>query len=305
MTDVRKSRRTRLPKASSMLLTDQRRRKDGTQIWKLAYPSVFDPDHSKRPGSICVPGTNDLQHTRRESPKELSRPLARERDITSRSESRCRRQLYKAGGAFSLSRRLLLASAASNPTTVLSARVFSARVTPTASHCASCLFSSRLGSRFDSRSNPSEIARALPGPAPPLSRFSRHGEGKDYTLAFGVGVVTRAVLCMTKYRTFGSSWFRLKPKRDPPFPLRDLLGSRRQVRADTRRSLTLVRDLLPNPHSCSGYNHQRRLPIDVDAGTRTDCARSTKPRAKDPVQYAETQTHTCAHDRRADYLIAR
>ena len=118
MTDVRKSRRTRLPKASSMLLTDQRRRKDGTQIWKLAYPSVFDPDHSKRPGSICVPGTNDLQHTRRESPKELSRPLARERDITSRSESRCRRQLYKAGGAFSLPRRLLLASAASNPTTV-------------------------------------------------------------------------------------------------------------------------------------------------------------------------------------------
>lgn len=208
MTDVRKSRRTRLPKASSMLLTDQRRRKDGTQIWKLAYPSVFDPDHSKRPGSICVPGTNDLQHTRRESPKELSRPLARERDITSRSESRCRRQLYKAGGAFSLPRRLLLANAASNPTTVLSARVFSARVIPTASHCASCLFSSRLGSRFDSRSNPSEIARALPGPAPPLSRFSRHGEGKDYTLAFGVGVVTRAAFCVytTKCRRKAASW---------------------------------------------------------------------------------------------------
>lgn len=208
MTDVRKSRRTRLPKASSMLLTDQRRRKDGTQIWKLAYPSVFDPDHSKRPRSICVPGTNDLQHTRRESPKELSRPLARERDITSRSESRCRRQLYKAGGAFSLPRRLLLASAASNPTTVLSARVFSARVIPTASHCASCLFSSRLGSRFDSRSNPSEIARALPGPAPPLSRFLRHGEGKDYTLAFGVGVVTRVAFCVynTKCRRKAASW---------------------------------------------------------------------------------------------------
>lgn len=234
MTDVRKSRRTRLPKASSMLLTDQRRRKDGTQIWKLAYPSVFDPDHSKRPGSICVPGTNDLQHTRRESPKELSRPLARERDITSRSESRCRRQLYKAGGAFSLPRRLLLASAASNPTTVLSARVFSARVIPTASHCASCPLSSRLGSRFDSRSNPSEIARALPGPAPPLSRFSRHGEGEDYTRAFGVGVVTRAAFCGTKCRTLGSSWFRPLPKHDPPFSLRDLPGSRRQVRVDTR-----------------------------------------------------------------------
>ena len=267
MTDVRKSRRTRLPKASSMLLTDQRRRKDGTQIWKLAYPSVFDPDHSKRPGSICVPGTNDLQHTRRESPKELSRPLARERDITSRSESRCRRQLYKAGGAFSLPRRLLLASAASNPTTVLSARVFSARVIPTASHCASCLFSSRLGSRFDSRSNPSEIARALPGPAPPLSRFSRHGEGKDYTLAFGVGVVTRVAFCMTKCRTFGSSWFRPQPKHDPQFPLRDLPGSRRQVRAEARRSFTLVREQSATLRSRAGYNHPRRLPIDVDAGS--------------------------------------
>lgn len=122
-----------------MLLIVQRKRKDGTQIWKLAYPSVFDPDHSKRPGSICVPGTNDLQHIRRESPKKLSWPLARERDITSRSESRCRRQLYKAGGAFSLPRRLLLASAASNLTTVLSARVFSSRVIPTASLCAPSL----------------------------------------------------------------------------------------------------------------------------------------------------------------------
>lgn len=140
MTAIRGSRRTRLPKASSTLLIDQLRRRDGTQIWKLAYPSVFDLDHSKRPGSICVPGTNDSQHVRRESPKKLSRPLARERDITSRSESRCRRQLYKAGGAFSLPRRLLLASAASNPTTVLSARVFAARVIPTASLCASCLF---------------------------------------------------------------------------------------------------------------------------------------------------------------------
>lgn len=196
MPAIRKNRRTRLPKASSMLLIVQRKRKDGTQIWKLASPSVFDPDHSKRPGPICVPGTNDLQHIRRESPKKLSRPLARERDITSRSESRCRRQLYKAGGAFSLPRRLLLASAASNLTTVLSARVFS----PSRhSHCVALrveLASSRLGSRFDSRSNPSEIARALPGPAPPLSRFSRHGEGEDYTRAFGVGVVTRVVLCV-------------------------------------------------------------------------------------------------------------
>lgn len=83
MTAIRKNRRTRLPKASSILLIDQRKREDGTQIWKLACPSVFDPDHSKRPGSICVPDTNDSQLTRRESPKKLSRPLARERDITS------------------------------------------------------------------------------------------------------------------------------------------------------------------------------------------------------------------------------
>lgn len=208
MAAIRKNRRTRLPKVSSTLLIVQRKRKDGTQIWKLAYPSAFDPDHSKRPGSICVPGTNDSQRTRRESPKKLSRPLARERDITSRSESRCRRQLYKAGGAFSLPRRLSLASAASNATTVLSARAFSARVIPTVSLCASCLFLLAWGSRFDSRSNPSEIARALPGPAPPLSRFSRHGEGEDYTRAFGVGVVTRVAFCMTKCRTVGSSWFR-------------------------------------------------------------------------------------------------
>ena len=140
--------------------------------------------------------------------KELSRPLARERDITSRSEPRCRRQLYKAGGAFSLPRRLLLASAASNPTTALSARVFSAGVIPAASLCAPRPFHSRLGLRFDSRSNPSEIARALPGPAPPLSRFSRHGEGEDYTRAFGVGVVTRVAFCMTKCQTFGLPWFR-------------------------------------------------------------------------------------------------
>ena len=166
MPAIRKNRRTRLPKASSMLLIDQRKRKDGTQIWKLAYPSVFDPDHSKRPGSICVPGTNDLQHTRRESPKKLSRPLARERDITSRSESRCRRQLYKAGGAFSLPRRLLLASAASNPTTVLSARVFSARAIPTASLCASCLFLLA----WDRVSIPARTRQKSPGlcPDPPL-----------------------------------------------------------------------------------------------------------------------------------------
>ena len=231
MTAIRKSRRTRLPKASSMLLTDQRRRKDGTQIWKLAYPSVFDPDHSKRPGSICVPGTNDLQHTRRESPKELSRPLARERDITSRSESRCRRQLYKAGGAFSLPRRLLLASAASNPTTVLSARVFSARVIPTASHCASCLFSSRLGSRFDSCSNPSEIARALPGPAPPLSRFSRHGEGEDYTRTFGAGCSHKSRILCIHHKMPPQSGVLAPSEHDPSFPLRDLPSSRRQVRA--------------------------------------------------------------------------
>lgn len=200
-----------------------------------------------------------------------------------------------------------LASVASNPTTALTARFLfdrgivsiSARSRATRSLAHACARASiPVRTRY-------EPGWAPPRPAPPLSRFRVTGRVRTTRAPSVRVVVTRAVLCMTKYRTFGSSWFRLKPKRDPPFPLRDLLGSRRQVRAEARRSLTLVRDLLPNPHSCSGYNHQRRLPIDVDAGTRTDCARSTKPRAKDPVQYAETQTHTCAHDRRADYLIAR
>ena len=98
--------------------------------------------------------------------KELSRPLARERDITSRSESRCRRQLYKAGGALSLPRRLLLASAASNPITVLSARVFSAGVIPTASLCASYPFLLA----WDRVSIPARTRQRSPGlcPDPPL-----------------------------------------------------------------------------------------------------------------------------------------
>lgn len=108
---------------------------------------------------------------------------------------------------------------------------------------------------------------ALPRPAPPLSRFSRHGEGEDYTRAFGVGVVTRVAFCMTKCRTFGSSWFRPQPKHDPQFPLRDLPGSRRQVRAEARRSFTLVREQSATLRSRAGYNHPRRLPIDVDAGS--------------------------------------
>lgn len=110
--------------------------------------------------------SNDSQHTRRESPKKLSRPLARERDITSRSEPRCRRQLHKAGRVFSLPRRLLLASAASNPTTVLSARVLSARVIPTASLCASCLFLLA----WDRASIPARTRQKSPGlcPDPPL-----------------------------------------------------------------------------------------------------------------------------------------
>lgn len=98
--------------------------------------------------------------------KELSRPLARERDITSRSEPRCRRQLYKAGGAFSLPRRLLLASAASNPTTALSARVFSACIVPTVTLCASC----PIHDARDCISIPVRTRQRSPGlcPDPPL-----------------------------------------------------------------------------------------------------------------------------------------
>ena len=196
MTAIRKSRRTRLPKASSMLLTDQRKRKDGTQIWKLAYPSVFDPDHSKRPGSICVPGTNDLQHTRRESPKELSRPLARERDITSRSESRCRRQLYKAGGAFlcpvgfylraQRATRLLFFPHGSSPLASFPLRRIARRVLfLLAWYCVSI---------------PARTRRKTPGLCPdpplPLAAFRVTGRVRTTRAPSVRVVVTRAVLCV-------------------------------------------------------------------------------------------------------------
>ena len=166
----------------------------------------------------------------------------------------------------SLRLRPRLASAASNPTPVLSTRVFSAGVIPTASLCASCPFHSRLGSRFDSRSNPSEIARALPGPAPPLSRFSRHGEGEDYTRAFGVGVVTRVAFCVynTKCRRKAASWLlRSMTLRSHFGTCLALAGKCAQKRAI--RSLSFARKAEPFALA-SGYNHSRQLPIDTNAG---------------------------------------
>lgn len=235
MTAIRKSRRTRLLKVSSMLLTDQRKRKDGTQIWKLAYPSVFDPDHSKRPGSICVPGTNDLQHTRRESPKELSRPLARERDITSRSESRCRRQLYKAGGAFSLpvgfylraqrATRLLFFPRESSPLASFPLRRIARRVF--------------FLLAWDRVSIPARTRQKSPGLCPdpplPLAAFRVTGRVRTTRAPSVRVVVTRAAFCMTKCRTVGSSWFRPKPKHDPSLSLRDFSRSRGKVATVSRR----------------------------------------------------------------------
>lgn len=127
-------------------------------------------------------------------------------------------------------------------------------------------FTSRLGSRFDSRSNPSEIARALPGPAPPLSRFSRHGEGKDYTRTFGAGCSHKSRILCIQHKMPPQSGVLTPSEHDPPFPLRDLPGSRRQVRAEARRSLTLVREQSATLRSRAGYNHSRRLPIDTNAG---------------------------------------
>ena len=140
-----------------------------------------------------------------------------------------------------------LASAASNPTTALTARLLFDRgmVFTAATFRASCpLVSDSL-----------------------LSRFRATGMVRTTRAPLVRVVVTRVAFCGTKCRTFGSPWFRLVPKHDPPFPLRDLPGSRWQVRAEARRSLTLVRGQRATLRSRTGYNHQRRLPIDVDAGT--------------------------------------
>ena len=146
-----------------------------------------------------------------------------------------------------------LASAASNPTTVLTARL---------------LFDRSAGfPRSEVRKNRHEPGWAPPRPAPPLSRFRATGRVRTTRAPSVRVVVTRVAFCGTKCRTFGSPWFRLVPKHDPPFPLRDLPGSRWQVRAEARRSLTLVRGQRATLRSRTGYNHQRRLPIDVDAGT--------------------------------------
>lgn len=121
--------------------------------------------------------------------------------------------------------------------------------------------------RSEVRKNRHEPGWAPPRPAPPLSRFRATGRVRTTRAPPVRVVVTRVAFCGTKCRTFGSPWFRLVPKHDPPFPLRDLPGSRWQVRAEARRSLTLVRGQRATLRSRTGYNHQRRLPIDVDAGT--------------------------------------
>ena len=159
--------------------------------------------------------------------------------------------------------------------------------------------------RSEVRKNRHEPGWAPPRPAPPLSRFRATGRVRTTRAPSVRVVVTRAAFCGTKCRTLGSSWFRPSPKHDPPFSLRDLPGSRWQVLADARCSLTLVRELGTTLRSRSGYNHLRRLPIDLHAGTRIDRAWATKPRTRNPVQYAANQTHTCAHDRRTDRIIAR
>ena len=80
--------------------------------------------------------------------------------------------------------------------------------------------------------NRREPARALPGPAPPLSRFRATGRVRTTRAPSVRVVVTRAAFCMTKCRTSGSPWFRPRPKRDPPLPLRDFSSSRGKVRGD-------------------------------------------------------------------------
>lgn len=84
--------------------------------------------------------------------------------------------------------------------------------------------------------DPADRTRALPGPAPPLGRLRGAGRvGTARAPAVRVAV-TRAVLCMTKYRTFGSPWFRPRPKRRPSALAPGLAGSRRQVCAEARCS---------------------------------------------------------------------
>lgn len=109
-----------------------------------------------------------------------------------------------------------LASVASNPTTALTVRLLFDRgmVFTAATFRASCpLVSDSL-----------------------LSRFRVTGRVRTTRAPSVRVVVTRVAFCGTKCRTFGSSWFRPSPKHDPPFSLRDLPGSRRQVRAVRSRN---------------------------------------------------------------------
>lgn len=103
-----------------------------------------------------------------------------------------------------------LASAASNPATALTARLLFDRgmVFTAATFRTSCpLVSDSL-----------------------LSRFRTTGRVGTTRAPSVRAVVTRAVLCMTKYRTFGSSWFRLRTERLPFAPASGLFALSRKSR---------------------------------------------------------------------------
>ena len=130
-----------------------------------------------------------------------------------------------------------LASAASNPTTALTARFLfdrgivsiSARFRAPRPFAHACERTSSPGrTRY-------EPGWAPPRPAPPLSRFRVTGRVKTTRAPLVRVVVTRAAFCMTKCRTVGSSWFRPKPKHDPSLSLRDFSRSRGKVAAVSRR----------------------------------------------------------------------
>ena len=156
-----------------------------------------------------------------------------------------------------------LASVASNPTTALTVRLLFDRgiVSISARFRAPRPFAHAC-----ERASIPVRTRYEPGwaplrPAPPLSRFRVTGRVRTTRAPSVRVVVTRAVLCMTKYRTFGSSWFRLRPKHDPPFSLRDLPGSRRQVRADARRSLSQSSETRPCVSALSAQTALAVLPM--------------------------------------------
>lgn len=161
-----------------------------------------------------------------------------------------------------------LASAASNPTTALTARFLfdrgivsiSARFRaprPFAHACARASIPVRT--RY-------EPGWAPPRPAPPLSRFSRHGEGEDYTRTFGVGVVTRVAFCVynTKCRRKAASWLLRSMTLRSHFGTCPAPAGKCALKRDIR-SLSFANKAQLFALA-SGYNHSRRLPIGTNAG---------------------------------------